>query len=152
MQIQVDEAFSGIDVACEQRYDLLTNLFKVAKGYAKHEQETITSCIQYRKGMSVQELSQLNEQAEAEFSRINALAESYPSLKSDTVFLNLQQGVANAETSLQATRRVYNSNVSEYNQTIVSIPTNFVALIISAKQKEFFKSTEGKTQPVMLDF
>ena len=152
LEVKIEEASSGIEVALEKRYDLLTNMLKTAKGYAKHEKETLVEAIQCRKGMSIEEMNEANTKMNAGFDKVFALAESYPELKADSVFVNLQVAVADAEEHLQAARRVYNSNVSTHNQKVVTFPNSIIAGIIRATKKEFFKAEESKRQNVSLDF
>lgn len=152
LEVKVEEGFSGIDVAFEKRYDLLNNMFKVAKGYAKHERETLGQVVAYRKGMSIEELSDANKQISEGFATVYALAENYPALKADAVFVNLQAAVGDAEEHLQAARRVYNSNVTAYNQKIIAFPNSIVAGLCKATKKTFFRADDEKRRNVSLDF
>ena len=81
-QVKIDEANSGIDVALTKRYDVLTKMIEVVKGYAKHEKETLFEVINLRKGMSLEEKSKENAKMDRTMEKINVLAESYPELKS----------------------------------------------------------------------
>ena len=91
--IKIDEADSGIDVALTKRYDVLTKMIAICKGYAKHEKETITDTIKYRKGMSMEERAEANNKMTETFGKINVLAEAYPDLKASENFKTLQQSV-----------------------------------------------------------
>lgn len=156
-KVKVDEANSGIDVALTKRYDLLTKALAAVKGYAKHEAETLSKVIGMRTG-SIKELS-LNEKSKlnAELSQvqrgINVVVEQYPQLKADTQFTLLQNQTADCEEQLQAARRVYNSNVSIFNQKRVTFPSSIVAKRIGfTSDLEFFKADEEKRQDVKFDF
>ncbi|MCL2488004.1 MAG: LemA family protein, partial [Oscillospiraceae bacterium] len=117
-QIKIDEALSGIEVSLTKRYDMLTKLLDVAKGYAAHEKELFTQTIQLRRGMSITEMNDKSSQIDAMAARIHAVAESYPELRSADVFRELQSGIRDAEQHLQAARRLYNSNVTAFNTSL----------------------------------
>lgn len=157
-KVKVDEANSGIDVALTKRYDLLTKLLASVKGYAKHEYETLSQVIAMRSGnnikdLSLEEKSALNSQLSQVQKGINIVMEQYPQLKADTQFTNLQNQTADCEEQLQAARRVYNSNVSGFNQKRVSFPSSMVASAIGFRQDlEFFKAEEEKRKDVTFDF
>ena len=157
-KVKVDEANSGIDVALTKRYDLLTKLLASVKGYAKHEYETLSQVIAMRSGnnikdLSLEEKSALNSQLSQVQKGINIVMEQYPQLKADTQFTNLQNQTADCEEQLQAARRVYNSNVSGFNQKRVSFPSSMVANAIGFRQDlESFKAEEEKRKDVTFDF
>ena len=149
--IKIDESSSGIDVALTKRYDVLTKMIDVVKGYAKHEQETLFKVIELRSGMTVQEKNEVNKEMDENLSKINVLAESYPELKASENFKTLQQSIADVEEHLQAARRLYNSNVSMYNQSVVSFPTSIVAIINGFVKRDFFEAEETKKEDVKID-
>ena len=150
--IKIDEALSGIEVALTKRYDMLTKLLDVAKGFAAHENELFTQVIKLRRGMSVEELNQASGQIEALSARINAVAESYPTLRSADIFLELQSGIRDAEAHLQAARRLYNSNVTQFNTAIALFPSSVVAKSQALSPKDFFVAEEGKRADVQMKF
>lgn len=141
--VKIDEATSGIDVALEKRYDVLTKMIDVVKGYAKHEKETLFEVIKLREGMSMKERNEANSAMDESFKKINVLAESYPELKSSENYKTLQQSIADVEEHLQAARRLYNSNVSSYNQLLVSFPASIVAKNKGMVKKDFFEANEA---------
>ena len=142
--IKIDEADSGIDVALTKRYDVLTKMIAICKGYAKHEKETITDTIKYRKGMSMEERAEANNKMTETFGKINVLAEAYPDLKASENFKTLQQSVTDVEEHLQAARRLYNSNISSYNQRVVTFPSSIVASTKGLAKREFFEAEDAK--------
>ncbi|MBQ9280110.1 MAG: LemA family protein [Clostridia bacterium] len=150
--VKIDEAASGIDVALTKRYDVLTKMIEVAKGYSKHEQETLFKTIELRKNMTMQEKSDANEAMGEAFSRINALAENYPDLKANTTFTTLQQSISDVEEHLQASRRLYNANVSAFNQKIVTFPISFIANAKGLSKKDFFVADDVKREDVKINF
>ncbi len=149
-KIKIDEARSGIEVALTKRYDMLTKLRDVAKGYAKHEKEIFAEVINLRKGMSVQEMNRASSQMDEMAKQINFTAEAYPELRSSEVFATLQKGIMDAEEHLQAARRVYNSNVSRFNTSIVVFPASLLAKGYTAE--EFFEAESYKREDVKMSF
>lgn len=150
--IKIDEADSGIDVALTKRYDVLTKMIAICKGYAKHEKETITDTIKYRKGMSMEERVEANNKMTETFGKINVLAEAYPDLKASENFKTLQQSVTDVEEHLQAARRLYNSNISSYNQRVVTFPSSIVASTKGLAKREFFEAEDAKKEDVKIEF
>lgn len=150
--VKIEEADSGIDVALTKRYDALTKMLEITKGYAKHEKETLGEVINLRKGMSIAEKQDANNKMTETFGKINVLAEAYPELKSSENFKALQLSVADVEEHLQAARRLYNANISSYNQEIVSFPTSIVAGMKGFVKKEFFEADEAKKEDVKMEF
>lgn len=151
LQVKIDEADSGIDVALTKRYDVLTKMIEVVKSYAKHEKETLFEIVKLRKGMSLEDKSKVNEKMDKAMEKITVLAESYPKLKSNENYKTLQQSIVEVEEHLQAARRLYNSNVSMFNQMIVTFPSNIVASSKSLKAKPFFEAEETKKGDVDID-
>ena len=117
-EIRVQEGLSGIEVALTKRYDMLVKMLDTAKGYMAHESELFAKVIELRRGMSVAEMNDAQQQMDALRGKIFAVAENYPELRSSDVFVELQRGIRDAEEHLQAARRLYNSNVTAYNTAI----------------------------------
>ena len=149
--VKIDEANSGIDVALTKRYDVLTKMIDVVKGYTKYEQETIFKTIELRQGMTMQEKNDANAAMEENFTKISALAENYPDLKASENYKELQLAIADVEEHLQAARRLYNSNVSIYNQKIVTFPSSVFANSKGMTKKEFFNAEDKKREDVKID-
>lgn len=150
--IKIEEALSGIEVALNKRYDLLTKLLDVAKGYAAHEEQLFTQVIELRRGMSVGEINEKNAQLDALGTRIFAVAEQYPQLRSAEVFRELQAGVRDAEEHLQAARRLYNSNVTAFNTAADVFPSSVVAKSLKLAKHEFFLAEAAKREDVKISF
>ncbi len=149
--VKIDEADSGIDVALTKRYDVLTKMMDTVKAYAKHEKETLFEVIQMRQGMSLEEKKDANEKMNRNMEKINILAEAYPELKSSENYKTLQQSIVEVEEHLQAARRMYNSNVSIYNQMLVTFPNSIVANNKHMQKKEFFEAEESKKSDVKIE-
>ena len=115
---KVDEGFSTMDVYLKKRFDLIPNLVETVKGYAKHEADTlITNAIQ----------------------GIFAVAEQYPDLKANTNFMDLQNQLKKVEEDIANSRKYYNALVREYNDVIMSVPTNIVASLFHFEKKTMFE-------------
>lgn len=149
--VKVDEAFSGIDVALTKRYDVLTKMIDVVKAYAKHEKETLFEVINLRSGMSIKEKNEVNHLMDENFKKINIVAENYPELKSSENYQTLQKAILDVEEHLQAARRLYNANVSHYNQLLVVFPSSIIANTKGMTKKEFFEADSLKREDVKID-
>ncbi len=148
---RVDEAWSDIDVQLKRRYDLIPNLVETVKGYASHEKETLEKVVQARNAaMSAQSGGDAKKQAEAEnvlsstLKSIFALSESYPDMKANQNFLELQRELSDTENKIQAARRFYNGNVRDFNTKLQVFPTNIMAGTLGFKAREFFEIGEAK--------
>ena len=149
--VKIEEADSGIDVALTKRYDVLTKMIDVVKSYAKHEKDTIFEVVELREGMSTAEKTEVNNKMSANMEKINILAENYPDLRSSENFNTLQKAIADTEEHLQAARRMYNSNVSIFNQMIVTFPISMVANSKGLVKKDFFEAEDVKKEDVKID-
>ena len=154
-----ENAFADIDVHLVKRYDLIPNIVNTVKGYAKHESETLEKVIAMRNpnqgisNLSLEEKSQLNTSLNQVQRGINVVLEQYPQLKADSQFSTLQARTSDCEEQLQAARRVYNQNVSTFNQRRVTFPSSFVANRIGfSENKEFFRADEEKREDVKFEF
>lgn len=149
--VKIDEALSGIDVALTKRYDVLTKMIDVVKGYAKHEKETLFEVIKLRENMTLKEKSDANHVMDENLKKINVIVENYPELKASENYRTLQQSITDVEEHLQAARRLYNSNVSYYNQILVTFPSSIVANSKKMIKKDFFETEEIKKSDVKID-
>ena len=152
----VREAFSTMDVYLKKRWDLIPNLVEVVKAYAKHEQETLEGVISARnKAVSAENLNDKisadNEVTEA-ISKLFALTESYPDLKANTNFLNLQDELSKIETELAGARKYYNAAARNYNYATKVIPNCIVAKIFGHKDIKMFSADEEQKKNVKVEF
>lgn len=150
--LKVNEALSGIDVALTKRYDTLTKMLDVVRGYRVHERETLVQLVQMRNGMTMAERNMASSQMDQLSGQIRFLAENYPELRSNVNFLELQRTIADVEEHLQASRRLYNANVTAYNTKLVTFPSSMVAASLGATPKEFFVADEMRRQDVRMTF
>ena len=135
-------AFAQIDVQLTRRHDLIPNLVETAKGYIKHERETLEAVINAR-NMAVSGLKDaaadptdpeaMRKLAEAEqglsgaLGRLFALAEAYPDLKANENMMQLSEELTTTENKVAFARQAYNDSVMDYNTLRESFPNNFVA-------------------------
>ena len=155
-----DEAWSDIDVQLKRRYDLIPNLISTVKGYAKHEQETLTKVTEMR--TRALEADGVKAKGEAEnmltgaLKTIFAVAENYPDLKASENFAELQRELSDTENKIQSARRFYNATVQDLNTAIQTFPRNIIAGVFSFKEAEFFELSEEEKEraadPVAVQF
>ena len=126
-------------------------MIDVVKGYAKYEQETIFKTIELRQNMTIKEKNEANKLMEENMEKINALVENYPDLKASENYKTLQKAIADVEEHLQASRRLYNANVSSYNQKIVTFPSSIIANSKGLTKKDFFSVEDKKREDVKID-
>ncbi|MGB6178737.1 LemA family protein [Carnobacterium sp.] len=140
-RIWVKEAWSQIDVQLKRRNDLIPNLVETVKGYAKHEQETFEKVIQMRNQLTQvssenhEEQIQLSNQLSDTLKTIFALSESYPDLKANQNFIQLQEELTATENKIAYARQLYNSSVATFNSKLESFPSNIVANIHNFKSE-----------------
>lgn len=150
---KVNQKASAIDVLLNQRFDLLPNLIECVKGYSKHESETLEDLVKLRssynnEGFSINETEKLDRK----FGNIMAIAESYPELKANQNFLDLQFNLKEIENKLNYARLDYNNAVTSYNNLVESIPSNIVAKMFNFERKELFKLDDNKRENITVDF
>ena len=146
---RVLEAWSGIDVQLKKRYDLIPNLVNTVKGYASHESGTLEKVIQARNmAVTASKSGSISDQVQAEnvlagsLRGLFAVAESYPDLKANASFLELQATLSDIEEELQNARRFYNALVRDSNTAIEVFPANIIAGIFNFQKFTFFEITD----------
>lgn len=143
----VQESFSQIDVQLKRRHDLIPNLVETVKGYAKHEKETLNQVIEARNGLisgTPQQRIEADNQIEGALKSIFALAESYPDLKANQNFLQLQEELATTENKVAYSRQLYNKTVKDYNIKRESFPSNIIAGMFNFKREELLAIPEAE--------
>ena len=138
-KVVIDESKKNVDIALAKRYDTICEMIKVAKSYARHETSTFSDVIKLRQNANIKEFNAAIQNQDKEISKIFALAESYPDLKSSQEFINLQDEISDENEQLAAAKRIVNNNISIINQEIVSFPKSVVAKSKGLKEMEFLK-------------
>jgi len=156
---RVSEASSDMDVQMKRRYDLIPNLVETVKGYAAHEKETLDRVISARTQAMNTGSADPAQKVAAEnalsstLKSIFALAESYPDLKANQNFLELQRELTDTEDKIMASRRFYNTNVRDFNTKLQVFPTNIIGKMLGFTDFKFFEVTEAKEkEPVAVKF
>ena len=158
LKLRVDEAWSDITVQLKRRLDLIPNLVNSVKGYAAHESGVFEKVTKARanalNAQSVEETAKAENQFEAALKSLFAVAESYPDLKANQNFLQLQQELVDTEDKIQAARRFYNGGVRELNTKIQIFPNNIFAGMLGFKERAFFEIDEPAkvAEPVEVKF
>ena len=154
---RVRNAWSQIDVQLQRRFDLIPNLVNTVKGYMNHEEGTLTKIAELRtswaNSTTVTEKAELDNQLSGALKTIMAVSESYPDLKANTNFVELQEELKATEDKLAFARQFFNDKVTMYNTKLVVVPSNIVASLFGFKAEALFKtdSSEAK-QNVKVDF
>ena len=144
---QLKNAWAQIDVQLKRRYDLIPNLVETAKGYMKHERETLEAVTNARNLAQQMSSAGAGERAKAEgelssvLSRLLAVVENYPDLKANQNFLALQEELTSTENKISFSRQYYNDSVLRYNNQTQMFPSNIVASMTGFKASEFFEVT-----------
>ena len=153
------EAWADIDVQLKRRYDLIPNLVEAVKGYVKHEAGTLEKVTAARAAAmdagGVEAKGKAENMLTGALKSLFAVAESYPDLKANTNFLELQRELADTENKVQASRRFYNTNVRDLNTAIESFPGNVIADLFRFEPREFFALEESDVaarNPVAVKF
>ena len=154
---RVDEAWSGIDVQLKRRHDLVPNLVETVKGYATHEREVFERTSKARadamKARGVNETQEAEGQLTAAITDLRAVAENYPNLRATENFQQLTRNLSELEDEIQASRRIYNSNVQSYNTKIQQFPSSIVASQGDFTAREFFEiENAAEREPVQVSF
>ena len=149
-QMRVKNAFGQIDVQLQRRFDLIPNLVNCVKGYMKHESETLEKVVELRtswaKASSIGEKVELDNQLSGALKTIMAVSESYPDLKANQNFSELQEELRNTENKISYSRQFYNDSVTRYNTSLMVFPNNIIASIFKFTPEKLFEVTDEKTR------
>lgn len=153
---RVSEAWANVETVYQRRADLIPNLVNTVKGYAAHEQETLQAVTEARTkstAINIDPSTATPAQMEAwmkaqgevgsALGRLIAIAESYPELKANQNFMELQKQLEGTENRISTERRKYNEQVRNFNAKIRRFPTNIIAGIFNFDKKVMFEAQEG---------
>ena len=140
---RVKNAWSQIDVQLKRRHDLIPNLVETAKGYMRHEKETLENITKARgqavSAQGVGEISKAESALSGAIGRFMLVVENYPDLKANQNFLSLQEELTSTENKIAFARQSYNDQVLFFNNKIQMFPSNMVAGVFGFKTEEFFE-------------
>ena len=146
----IDKAWSNIDVLLKQRHDELPKLIETCKGYMQYEQATLEKVIQARNAYS--QASTVGQKADnmitGALKSLFALSESYPDLKANNNFMQLQKRITELEERIADRREFFNDDVNTYNIRIQQLPDVFVARMLSLQHRDLFKVSEQDRRDV----
>ncbi len=151
-------AFAQIDVQLKRRYDLIPNLVETAKGYMKHERETLEAVIKARNAAvgansaaaanpadpgAIRQLTAAEGLLSGALGKLFALAEAYPDLKANQNMMQLSEELTSTENKISFARQAFNDSVMTYNTAVEQFPSNVIAGFFSFKQAELLAATES---------
>ncbi len=149
------EGWSGIGVQLKRRYDLIPTLVQTVKGYTDYEEKALEKIVLSRNAaqshVAPTDKAEYENQMIADVKNLFALAEAYPDLKADSQFLQLQDTLIEIEDALQKMRRYYNATVRNYNMSVQTIPSCFIAQLCHFEEKPFFEIDEIERLNVKVD-
>jgi LemA protein len=147
-----NQAWADVEVQLKQRHDVIPNLVNTVKGYASHERETLDAVVRARNTAITASGPEAAGAAEGALSgalrQLFALAESYPDLKANTNFLQLQGELSDLENKIAAARRFFNNAVQEFNTAIEQVPMVFLAGPFGFTRRGFFELDEAERAAV----
>jgi len=146
---RVNASWSQVESTMQRKLDLLPNLVKVVKAYAKHEKELLTEITSLRSNAhttlaskDTAKLATLNTKLNTSVMKLFAIAENYPDLKSSEQFLQLQAQIEGSENRINITRMQFNEAVGLYNSAIRKMPQRLIASLGGFKKRTYFKAEE----------
>ncbi|WP_125980682.1 LemA family protein [Loigolactobacillus iwatensis] len=153
-----DEAWSQIDVQLKRRNDLIPNLVETVKGYAKHEQKTLTDVIDKRNQLATvpaanhEQTMAASNQLSDSLKGVFALSENYPDLKANQQFGQLMEELSNTENKLAYSRQLYNSSAVNYNNKIQTFPGNIIAPIHNFSKINYLETPSDEKKAPKVSF
>jgi LemA protein len=155
----VNARWKQVENQLVRRAELIPNLIKTTKGFTKQELAVVGEVAQARsilygainKG-NVQEINKANGQMGGAMSRLIAIAENYPQIKSDTLFIRLMDELAGTENRLSVARKDYNDSVETLNRSLRTFPTNIISGFTGVNKREYFEMDQSQKQNPVVDF
>jgi|SRR6218665_97117 len=161
----IKESWGNVQTAYQRRTDLIPNLVETVKGYAKHEEGTLTAVVEARaKATSVTvdptnitpeqmaAFSQAQSGVSSALSRLLVSVEAYPDLKANQNFLKLQDELASTENQILTARTRFNEAIKPYNNNINTFPRNILAGLYGLKEKPYFEAAAGADKAPSVKF
>lgn len=166
-KINVENAWSQVQNQYQRRFDLIPNLVNTVKGYAKHEQETLTAVTEARAKVggvvnispetinnpeAFAKFQQMQDGLSGALQRLMVSVERYPELKADENFIRLQDELAGTENRISVERMRYNDTVTVFNKMIIVFPNNIFANMFNIKKAEFFQAADTAQKAPEVNF
>ena len=164
-QEKVSEAWANVETVYQRRADLIPNLVATVKGYATHEEQTLMAVTEARaKSTSLNidpttatpeqmaEWTKTQNEVGSAIGRLIAISESYPDLKANQNFMDLQKQLEGTENRISTERREYNQQVRDFNASIRRFPTNLIASMFGFEKMEMFEAQEGAEVAPVVEF
>ena len=165
MREGVEAQWSNVENQYQWRLDLIPNLVNTVKGYAAHEESTLTEVVEARAKATqlrlnldqldeatLQQLNQVQGELSSALSRLMAVAENYPDLKANQNFLDLQAQLEGTENRIAVERRKFNEVARAYNTSVRQFPRNLVAGMFGFTPKPYFEATAGAESAPKVEF
>lgn len=161
--LSVKESWSNVETNYQRRADLYSSVIKVIEGSANFEKSTLKEVIEARSKAtsvtvdindpaSLEKYQQSQAQLQGSFSRLMAVAESYPDLKTTKAFENFQTDIGGTENRINVARRDYNAAVNSYNLDVRTFPNNLFAGFFGFKEKPYYKADAGTEKAPEIEF
>ena len=150
---QVENIFASVDTQLKKRYDLIPNLVASVSKYMEHEKSILEDITKLRSEANKPNISDehkmaLDAKMTSALGSIMIAVENYPELKANENVMHLQHSLNEVEEQIAAARRAYNQAVTDYNNALEMIPTNFMASAMNYKKKDVFVITESERKNV----
>jgi LemA protein len=154
---KVKNGWSQIDVQLQRRFDLIPNLVETVKGYMSHESDVLTKVAELRtswaNASTVSEKSKIDGELSGALKTIMAVAESYPDLKANSNFAQLQEELQNTENKIAFSRQFYNDIATKYNTRLQVVPSNIIASMFHFEPEQLFEAESNEaSKNVKVDF
>ena len=150
---QVENIFASVDTVLKKRYDLIPNLVATVSKYMEHEKSLLEEVTKLRADANKPNISDhdkiaLDAKVSSALGSIMVAVENYPDLKANENVMHLQATLHEVEEQISAARRAYNQAVTDYNNAIEMLPTNFMANMMNYTRKEVFEIVEHERKNV----
>ncbi|PLX21569.1 MAG: LemA family protein [Marinilabiliales bacterium] len=165
MDESVASQWAQVENVYQRRADLIPNLVNTVKGYAAHEQETLTGVIEARakatsttidpsnlNAENIQAFQQAQSGLSSALSKLMVVVERYPDLKANQNFLELQAQLEGTENRITVERQKFNNSAQAFNTFIKQFPKNIYANIFNFEEKAYFKAQENAEQAPKVEF
>ena len=154
---KVKNGWSQIDVQLQRRFDLIPNLVETVKGYMSHESDVLTKVAELRtswaNASTVSEKSKIDGELSGALKTIMAVAESYPDLKANSNFAQLQDELQNTEDKIAFSRQFYNDIATKYNTKLQVVHSNVIASMFHFEPEQLFEAESNEARKnVKVDF